>query len=66
MNLITSIIGKDILDSRGNPTVLAEVEVDKILTEQEIISNYKKREAAAVFEDISDAYIEEPKANKCP
>ena len=44
----------------------AEVEVDKILTEQEIISNYKKREAAAVFEDISDAYIEEPKANKCP
>ena len=33
----------------------AEVEVDKILTEQEIISNYKKREAADVFEDISDA-----------
>ena len=44
----------------------AEIEVDKILTEQEIIDRYKKREAAAVFEDISDAYIEEPKANKCP
>ena len=29
MNLITSITGKEILDSRGNPTVLAEVEVDK-------------------------------------
>ncbi len=34
MNLITSIIGKEILDSRGNPTVLAEVEVDKKITAQ--------------------------------
>ena len=29
MNLITSLTGKEILDSRGNPTVLAEVEIDK-------------------------------------
>jgi enolase len=34
MNLITSITGKEILDSRGNPTVLAEVEVDKKITVQ--------------------------------
>mgnify|MGYP001449361607 FL=1 len=34
MNLITSITGKEILDSRGNPTVLAEVEVDKKITAQ--------------------------------
>ena len=42
----------------------AEIEVDKILTEQEIIDKYKKSVGRKV--DISDSFIEEPGVNKCP